>query len=114
VHLDGNRREGAATLGVTLLATLYALLILGRYVDVVAPSLLGRAISLYWDVPQLPQIPVGDGHRFAGVGGRARLARGRAALRCRDRRAAIRDARHRRTAAAMVPLAAPVGCCARR
>lgn len=37
------------------LAAVYALLVLGRYVDVVAPSLFGRPISLYWDVPQLPR-----------------------------------------------------------
>lgn len=30
-------------------------LVLGRYADVTAPSLLGRPISLYWDVPQLPR-----------------------------------------------------------
>jgi hypothetical protein len=36
-------------------AALYALLVLGRYLDVVAPSLFGRPISLYWDVPQLPR-----------------------------------------------------------
>jgi hypothetical protein len=39
----------------TPLSAVYALLILGRYVDVVAPSLFGRPISLYWDVPQLPR-----------------------------------------------------------
>ncbi len=37
------------------LCVVYALLVLGRYVDVVAPSLFGRPISLYWDVPQLPR-----------------------------------------------------------
>ncbi len=37
------------------LAAVYALLVVGRYVDVVAPSLFGRPISLYWDVPQLPR-----------------------------------------------------------
>ncbi len=40
---------------LNLLAALYALLVLGRYVDVVAPSLFGRPISLYWDVPQIPR-----------------------------------------------------------
>lgn len=38
-----------------VLAVIYALLVLGRYVDVVAPALFGRPISLYWDVPQLPR-----------------------------------------------------------
>ena len=37
------------------LAAFYALLVLGRYVDVIAPSLFGRPISLYWDVPQIPR-----------------------------------------------------------
>lgn len=40
---------------LNLVAAVYALLVLGRYVDVVAPSLFGRPISLYWDVPQLPR-----------------------------------------------------------
>jgi len=30
-------------------------LVLGRYVDVTAPSLFGRPVSLYWDLPQLPR-----------------------------------------------------------
>lgn len=38
-----------------LLATAYLLLVLGRYVDVTAPALFGRAVNLYWDVPQLPR-----------------------------------------------------------
>ena len=37
------------------LAAVYALLVVGRYVDVIAPSLFGRPISLYWDVPQIPR-----------------------------------------------------------
>lgn len=40
---------------LNVLAGIYALLVLGRYVDVVAPSLFGRPISLYWDVPQIPR-----------------------------------------------------------
>jgi hypothetical protein len=30
-------------------------LVLGRYADVTAPSLFGRPVSLYWDVPQVPR-----------------------------------------------------------
>ncbi len=30
-------------------------LILGRYADVTAPSLFGRPINVYWDLPQLPR-----------------------------------------------------------
>jgi Sulfatase len=30
-------------------------LILGRYADVTAPSLFGRPVNLYWDLPQLPR-----------------------------------------------------------
>lgn len=37
------------------LAAAYGLLVLGRYVDLMAPSLFGRPINLYWDVPQLPR-----------------------------------------------------------
>ena len=37
------------------LAAAYLLLVLGRYVDVTAPALFGRAVNLYWDVPQLPR-----------------------------------------------------------
>lgn len=37
------------------LSALVLLLVLGRYADVTAPSLFGRPISLYWDVPQIPR-----------------------------------------------------------
>lgn len=37
------------------LAALVLCLVLGRYADVTAPSLFGRPVSLYWDVPQLPR-----------------------------------------------------------
>lgn len=47
------RRPSARTL--KWLSGFYIVLIVGRYVDVVTPSLFGRAISLYWDVPQLPR-----------------------------------------------------------
>ncbi|MFN0160660.1 MAG: sulfatase-like hydrolase/transferase [Burkholderiales bacterium] len=33
----------------------YLVLVLWRYIDVTAPSLFGRQVSLYWDVPQLPR-----------------------------------------------------------
>jgi len=33
----------------------YLLLVLGRYVDVTAPSLFGRPVNLHWDVPQIPR-----------------------------------------------------------
>jgi hypothetical protein len=38
-----------------LLSVGYLLLVLGRYVDVTAPALFGRAVNLYWDVPQIPR-----------------------------------------------------------
>lgn len=41
--------------GLTALSSLYLLLVLGRYIDVTAPALFGRAINLYWDVPQIPR-----------------------------------------------------------
>jgi hypothetical protein len=37
------------------LAAVVLCLVLGRYADVTIPSLFGRPISLYWDVPQLPR-----------------------------------------------------------
>lgn len=40
-------------IGVLSVAVL--VLVLGRYADVTAPSLLGRSVSLYWDLPQLPR-----------------------------------------------------------
>ena len=42
-----------ATVGWLAVAVL--LLMLGRYADVTAPSLFGRPINLYWDLPQLPR-----------------------------------------------------------
>lgn len=40
---------------LSLIAAGYAVLVLGRYVDVAAPELFGRSINLYWDVPQIPR-----------------------------------------------------------
>jgi hypothetical protein len=37
------------------LAAGYLLLVLGRYIDVTAPALFGREVSLYWDGRQLPR-----------------------------------------------------------
>ena len=37
------------------LSAFYVALVLGRYLDVTAPSLFGRPINLYWDVPQVPR-----------------------------------------------------------
>lgn len=37
------------------LSVLLLLLVLGRYADVTAPSLFGRPVSLYWDLPQVPR-----------------------------------------------------------
>jgi hypothetical protein len=44
-----SRRAGWA------LAVVFWCLVLGRYADVTVPSLFGRPVSLYWDVPQLPR-----------------------------------------------------------
>lgn len=43
------RRTLGALSGVT------CVLIVGRYADVTAPSLFGRPVNLYWDLPQLPR-----------------------------------------------------------
>ncbi len=39
-------------IGLTLI---YLVFIVARYLDVTAPSLFGRAVSLYWDIPQIPR-----------------------------------------------------------
>jgi len=38
-----------------VLSAMVLCLILGRYADVTAPSLFGRPVNLYWDLPQLPR-----------------------------------------------------------
>jgi hypothetical protein len=40
---------------VALVAALYLLLVLGRYLDVTVPSLFGRPVNLFWDLPQIPR-----------------------------------------------------------
>ena len=35
---------------------IYFILVLGRYVDVTAPALMGRAVHLYWDSQHLPNV----------------------------------------------------------
>lgn len=37
------------------LAAAYLLLVVGRYVDVTVPSLFGRPVNLFWDLPQIPR-----------------------------------------------------------
>lgn len=49
------RRRDAAHRGLWLLSFLVLGLVVARYADVTAPSLFGRPISLYWDLPQLPR-----------------------------------------------------------
>jgi hypothetical protein len=56
VLLGIGRWRGALPARVlAVLTSGYLLLVLGRYVDVTAPALFGRAINLYWDVPQIPR-----------------------------------------------------------
>ncbi|MFM1879774.1 MAG: hypothetical protein RLZZ344_8 [Pseudomonadota bacterium] len=38
-----------------ILALTFLVFVLARYLDVTAPSLFGRAVSLYWDIPQIPR-----------------------------------------------------------
>lgn len=40
---------------VAFIAAIYLLLVLGRYVDVTVPSLFGRPVNLFWDLPQIPR-----------------------------------------------------------
>ncbi|MBK8639027.1 MAG: sulfatase-like hydrolase/transferase [Chromatiaceae bacterium] len=51
---------------VTSLAIVCTFLVIGRYLDVTAPVLFGRAINLYWDVPQLPRFLSVIGQPLAG------------------------------------------------
>ncbi|MEY3668922.1 MAG: hypothetical protein RL258_317 [Pseudomonadota bacterium] len=52
VSLRGALLPRILQMGLTLL---YLVFILARYLDVTAPSLFGRAVSLYWDIPQIPR-----------------------------------------------------------
>ncbi len=56
----------------------YLLLVLGRYVDVTVPALMGRSIHLYWDSQHLPGVTAMFLDRVAGwqlaLGGLALLA----------------------------------------
>jgi hypothetical protein len=38
-----------------LLCVVYTVFVLARYLDVTAPSLFGRPVNLYWDIPQIPR-----------------------------------------------------------
>lgn len=50
VLLVAVRKFGALTRGqIAALAGLYAILVVGRYLDVSVPAFFGRAINLYWD-----------------------------------------------------------------
>ncbi|MGB7183882.1 MAG: hypothetical protein WBD51_18220, partial [Burkholderiaceae bacterium] len=40
---------------LNLCALIFTILIIGRYIDVTAPSLFGRPLNLYWDGYQLPR-----------------------------------------------------------
>ena len=54
--LVGVAWRGALTArAVTALAAAWLLLVLGRYADVTAPTLFGRAVNLYWDGQQIPR-----------------------------------------------------------
>jgi len=50
-----NGQTGATSRQLWVLSVLMLLLVLGRYADVTAPSLFGRPVSLYWDLPQVPR-----------------------------------------------------------
>lgn len=49
------RRGTPSRLALGVLTTLVLLLIVGRYADVTAPSLFGRPVNFYWDLPQVPR-----------------------------------------------------------
>jgi hypothetical protein len=62
---------------VGLLAAIFTTLVIGRYADVTAPSVMGREINLYWDGSQVPRF-VWVTARERGIG--VLLALGGAAL----------------------------------
>ncbi len=75
----------ARTRGV--LAAIWVVLVIGRYVDVSTRSLYGRSVNLYWDLKLLPDVgrdvrlrrPPGDarrGGRRRGAGAAAHLPAG--------------------------------------
>nr|UOZ96503.1 hypothetical protein NCPCFENI_00398 [Cupriavidus sp.] len=37
------------------LTLIYTVFVFARYLDVTAPALFGRSVSLYWDIPQIPR-----------------------------------------------------------
>ena len=49
------RRPEASRRTLSVVTAMVLCLILGRYADVTAPSLFGRPVNLYWDLPQLPR-----------------------------------------------------------
>jgi hypothetical protein len=66
VLLVAVRAFGTLTRGqIAAAAGLYAVLVLGRYVDVGVPALFGRALNLYWDGPQLPRFLSVAGQKLA-------------------------------------------------
>ena len=40
---------------LAVISTIYLLMAVGHYADVVVPNLLGRPVNLYWDIPELPR-----------------------------------------------------------
>lgn len=48
-------RGGLTPAAGAAIAWIYLLLVLGRYVDVTVPSLFGRQVNLFWDLPQIPR-----------------------------------------------------------
>ncbi len=49
------RRSAASRRMLWVLSAGVLCVVVGRYADVTAPSLFGRPVSLYWDLPQLPR-----------------------------------------------------------
>jgi hypothetical protein len=48
-------RRRLSARAASAIAAGYMLLVLGRYVDVTVPSLFGRPVNLFWDIPQIPR-----------------------------------------------------------
>lgn len=56
----GSKRQASAPLlgprALSALASVYLLLVLGRYLDTTAPALFARDLTLYWDAPQIVRV----------------------------------------------------------
>ena len=56
ISLGSSRGLLEKTAGRLTLVSILIFLIIGRYIDVTAPSLYGRPVNLYWDLQHIPGV----------------------------------------------------------